>query len=189
MERSEYCVEGIERGNKGCKMGSICDSILRVLALLLTLAAAILIGVNRQTKFVSVLFPPVDVEAKAKWYYLSALVYLLVANVAASAYAAISTLVVLATRTADIGFAQTIIIFDVVIVGLLFSANGAALAVGIIGYKGNSHLQWNKVCNVVDNFCDRIAISIVLSLVASFAFIVLPSLAVLSLQKKFAPRN
>ncbi|KAL4272274.1 hypothetical protein GQ457_13G026960 [Hibiscus cannabinus] len=174
-------------------MGIICDSILRVVALLLTLGAAILIGVNRQTKFVPVQFtpgfPPVDIAAKAKWYYLSALVYLLVANIAASAYAAISTLIVLATRSANIGFAQTIIIFDVTVVGMLFSANGAALAVGIIGYKGNSHLQWNKVCNVVDGFCDRIAISIVLSLVASFAFIVLASLAVLSLPKRFAPRT
>ncbi|KAE8735002.1 CASP-like protein 1E1 [Hibiscus syriacus] len=174
-------------------MSSICESILRVLALLLTLAAAIVIGVNKQTEFLPVQFTPafpvVDVAFKAKWYYLSALVYLMVANIAASAYAAISTLIVLATRTADIGFAQTIIIFDVTVVGLLFSANGAALAVGIIGYKGNSHLQWNKVCNVFDNFCDRIAISIVMSLVASFAFIGLVALAVLSLQKRFAPRS
>ncbi|XP_039061239.1 CASP-like protein 1E1, partial [Hibiscus syriacus] len=166
---------------------------LRVLALLLTVAAAIIVGVNKQTKFVSVqftpAFPPVDGAAKVKWHYFSALVYLMVANIAACAYAAISTLIVLATRTAAIGFAQTIIIFDVTVVGLLFSANGAALVVGIIGYKGNSHLQWNKVCNVLDSFCDRIAISIVLSLVASFAFVALVSLVVLSLQKRFAPRN
>ncbi|GMJ02036.1 CASP-like protein 1E1 [Hibiscus trionum] len=115
----------------------------------------------------------------------------MVANIAASAYATISTLVVLATRSrsAATGFAQTIIVFDVTIVGLLFSANGSALAVGIIGYKGNSHLQWNRVCNFFDSFCDRIAISIVLSLVASFAFIGLVALAVLSLQKRFAPRS
>ncbi|KAK8623855.1 hypothetical protein V6N13_065217 [Hibiscus sabdariffa] len=166
-------------------MSAICESISRVLAVLRTLGAAIIIGVNKQTKFLplqfSPAFPPVDVAAKAKWHYLSALVYLLVANIAASAYAAISTLVVLATRSAAIGFGQTIIVFDVSIVGLLFSAKGAALAVGIIGYKGNSHLQWNKVCIFFDSFCDRIAISIVLSLAASFALIGLVALAVLSL--------
>lgn len=115
--------------------------------------------------------------------------YSLVANITASSYAVISTLIVLATRNGVAGFAQAISIFDATIVGLLFSANGAALAVGIIGYKGNSHLQWNKVCNVFDSFCDRVAISIVLSLIASFAFITLVALAVLSLQKRFATRT
>ncbi|KAB1670449.1 hypothetical protein ERO13_A02G046500v2 [Gossypium hirsutum] len=174
-------------------MSSICELILRFMALLLTLAAAIIIGVNKQTKFFPVqlnpAFPPVEVAARVKWHYLSALVYSLVANITASSYAALSTLIVLATRNGEAGFAQVITIFDATIVGLLFSANGAALAVGIIGYKGNSHLQWNKVCNVFDSFCDRVAISIVLSLVASFAFIALVALAVLSLQKRFATRT
>ncbi|KAB1669125.1 hypothetical protein ES319_1Z073300v1 [Gossypium barbadense] len=164
-------------------MSSICELILRFMALLLQLAAAIIIGVNKQTKFFPVqlnpAFPPVEVAA----------VYSLVANITASSYAALSTLIVLATRNGEAGFAQVITIFDATIVGLLFSANGAALAVGIIGYKGNSHLQWNKVCNVFDSFCDRVAISIVLSLVASFAFIALVALAVLSLQKRFATRT
>ncbi|KAL4309975.1 hypothetical protein GQ457_01G031010 [Hibiscus cannabinus] len=38
-------------------------------------------------------------------------------------------------------------------------------------------------------FSDRIAISVVLSLVASFAFVGLVALAVLSLQKRFAPTS
>ena len=67
------------RGSKGMsRTVSICDLILRVLALLLTLAAAIVLGVNKQTEVVPVqitpTLPPFNVAAQAKWHYLSALV-------------------------------------------------------------------------------------------------------------------
>ncbi|XWS08642.1 hypothetical protein CRYUN_Cryun40dG0019200 [Craigia yunnanensis] len=172
---------------------SNCDLVLRVLALLLTFAAAIVLGVGKQTKIVSIqiipTLPPVDLAAQAKWHYLSAFVYVMVSNIIACSYAVISTLVLLGTRNRKMGLAQIIIVLDVVIVGLLFSANGAALAVGVVGYKGNSHLRWNKVCNVFDKFCDQIAISIVLSLLGSLAFIALVALAVFTIHKRFACRN
>ncbi|XVF38644.1 hypothetical protein REPUB_Repub20aG0120100 [Reevesia pubescens] len=172
---------------------SVCDLILRVLALLLTLAAAIILGVDRQTKVVPIqitpTLPPVDVAAQAKWHYLSAFVYSMVANIIATSYAAISLLIALGTRNAKTGLAQMITVFDVVIVGLLFSANGAALAIGLMGYKGNKHVQWNEVCNVFDKFCDQAAISIVLSLVGALVFMTLVALAVLSFHKRLASRN
>ncbi|KAL4386744.1 hypothetical protein GQ457_09G023140 [Hibiscus cannabinus] len=69
---------------------------------------------------------------------------------------------------------------------MLFSANGAALAIGLMGYKGNSHVRWNKVCNVFDKFCDQVAVSIVLSLLGSLAFTALIVLTVLTFHKRFA---
>ena len=57
---------------------SICDLILRVLALLLTLAAAIVLGLDKQTKIVPIqiipTLPPINVAAQAKWQHLSAFV-------------------------------------------------------------------------------------------------------------------
>ncbi|XP_022761211.1 CASP-like protein 1E1 [Durio zibethinus] len=189
-------VDGIGGSKGGVGMStkvSICDLILRVLALLLTLAAAIVLGVDKQTKVVPFQFTPtlplVNVEAHAKWHYLSAFVYSMVANIIACSYGAISSLILLGTLYRKTGLVQIITVFDLVMVGLLFSANGAALAIGLMGYKGNSHVQWNKVCNVFDKFCDQAAISIVLSLVGSLVFMALVAVAVLTFHKRFASRN
>ncbi|XVF28403.1 hypothetical protein REPUB_Repub15cG0026500 [Reevesia pubescens] len=196
--QSNVKVDGIGGAGSKREVGmsrrvSICDLILRVLALLLTLAAAIVLGVNKQTKVVPIqitpTLPPIDVAAHAKWHYLSAFVYSMVADIIACSYGAISMLIVLGTRNAKTGLAQIIIVFDLIMVGLLFSANGAALAIGLMGYKGNSHVQWKKVCNVFDKFCHHVAISVVLSLVGSLAFMALVALAVLSFHKRFASRN
>ena len=113
----------------------------------------------------------------------------MVSNIIACSYAAISVLIMLGTRYGKTGLAQIIIVLDLLVVALLFSANGAALAIGLMGYKGNSHVQWNKICNVLDKFCDQVAISIVLSLVGSIAFVALVALAALTLHKRFTSRN
>ncbi|XVF62658.1 hypothetical protein PTKIN_Ptkin09bG0026000 [Pterospermum kingtungense] len=180
-------------GNGMSRTVSNCGLVLRVLALLLTLAAAIVLGVDKQTKIVSVqitpTLPPVNIAAQAKWHYLSAFVYSMVSNIIACSYAAISMLIVLGTRNGKMGLAHTIIILDLLMVGLLFSSNGAALAIGLMGYKGNSHVRWNKVCNVFDKFCNQVAVSIVLSMVGSLAFMALIALSVFTLHKRFGVRN
>lgn len=55
-----------------------CDVVLRFLALALCLAAAVVLGVSKQTKMVPVqlvaTLPPINVPATAKWHYLSAFV-------------------------------------------------------------------------------------------------------------------
>ncbi|KAK8483050.1 hypothetical protein V6N13_037699 [Hibiscus sabdariffa] len=169
-----------------------CDLILRVLALLLTVTSAIVLGLDKQTKVVPIqivpTLPAINVAAQAKWHYLSAFVYSMVANIIAGSYAAISTVMVLGSRNgkATVGLAQTVAVLDVLMVGMLFSANGAALAIGLMGYKGNSHVRWNKVCNVFDKFCDQVAVSIVLSLLGSLAFTALIVLTVLTFHKRFA---
>lgn len=108
----------------------------------------------------------------------------MVANAVACAYAAFSLLLVLASRGAKKGLALMINILDLLMVALLFSAGGAALAVGLIGYEGNSHVQWNKVCNVFGKFCGQVAGAIAVSLLGSAVFLLLVLLATLSLHKK-----
>jgi hypothetical protein len=53
-----------------------CDLLLRVLALVLTLAAAIVLGVDKQTKVVPIkivdTLPAINLPVSAKWHYLSA---------------------------------------------------------------------------------------------------------------------
>lgn len=176
----------VEVANKGSVRGS--DVMLRFLAFALTLVAAIVVGVDKQTKLVSMTvastLPPISVPVTAKWHYMSAFVYFVVANAVACAYAALSLLLVLATRGAKKGLGLMIITLDLVMVALLFSSGGAALAVGLIGYEGNSHVQWNKVCNVFGRFCNQVAGAVVVSLLGSAAFLLLVLLAAINLHKK-----
>ncbi|GFZ14042.1 hypothetical protein Acr_24g0002320 [Actinidia rufa] len=161
---------------------------LRVSAFALTLVAPIVLGVDKQTKVVPVpvvsTLPPLNIAVTAKWHYLSAFVYFVVANTIACTYAALSLVLILATRGGKQGLALTITILDLVMVALLFSSEGAAAAVGIIGYKGYSHVRWNKVCNVFEGFCHQGVAAIVLSLLGSVAFFLLVVLATLNLHKK-----
>lgn len=71
------------------------------------------------------------------------------------------------------------VLIDALMVALLFSGNGAATAVGVIGYQGNSHLRWNKVCGVFDRYCHQVAASIILSFLGSVAFLLLTLLPLL----------
>ncbi|RWW29428.1 hypothetical protein BHE74_00048409 [Ensete ventricosum] len=69
------------------------------------------------------------------------------------------------------------VVFFLVMAGVMASATGTAGSVAYLGLKGNSHVNWNKVCNVYDKFCRHVGSSAALSLVASA---VLVSLVVLS---------
>lgn len=113
--------------------------------------------------------------------------YFVVANALACSYAAVSTLVLLlANRGGGKSISGlTITILDVVMSGLLFSANGAAAAIGLMGYEGNSHVQWKKVCNVFDRFCHQGTAALIISVFGAVAFLLLVVLSVKRLQKNY----
>ncbi|KAL3626139.1 hypothetical protein CASFOL_029688 [Castilleja foliolosa] len=197
MESEEYkksgsgAYGGIESGGPVANKKNFrgWDVILRFLALALSLAAAVLLGVDKQTTTVALTLvptlPPVNVPVTAKSHYMSAFVFFVVANSVACCYAAISLLLTLANRSSKKGIITIVIVlFDLIMVALLFSSVGAAAAVGLLGYKGNSHVQWRKVCDVFDRYCDQGGAAIGLSGGASLAFLVLVVLATLNLHKK-----
>jgi uncharacterized protein (TIGR01569 family) len=110
--------------------------------------------------------------------------YFLVSNAIACSYAAGSLAYSLAARSFKHDVELVLSILDLVIMALLFSANGAAAAIGIIGRDGNSHTQWRKVCDIFDGYCHHMTSALVLSLIGSFAFLLLVFFAVLGLHKK-----
>lgn len=71
-------MDGVE--SRGAKDGGGRTSflLLRLMALLLTLAATIVLGVNKQTKVVPIQLldslPPLNIPVVAKWHYLSSFV-------------------------------------------------------------------------------------------------------------------
>lgn len=110
--------------------------------------------------------------------------YFVVAHAIACSYAAISLILSLGNRGGKSGgLSLLIVLADAVMAGLLFSSNGAAVAIGLMGYKGNSHVQWNEVCNVFGKFCNQAAAAFVLSLLAAIAFLLLVVFAVKRLQR------
>lgn len=70
------------------------------------------------------------------------------------------------------------------LLGIVAAATGAAGGVAYIGLKGNSHTNWNKVCDQFSSFCSHLAGSIVLSLVSSITLLLLVWLSIYVLSKK-----
>lgn len=97
----------------------------------------------------------------------------------ACSYGAVSLILALANRGSNKrGLTNFITIFDIIMVAILASANGAAAAVGVLGHEGNDHVRWNKVCNVFTKFCNLVIASVGFSLLGSLFFIFLVMLAV-----------
>ncbi|KAK9052811.1 hypothetical protein SSX86_029441 [Deinandra increscens subsp. villosa] len=182
--------EGIngETSNGGKRRLRRTDLAVRVLALVLTLAAAVVLGVNKQTTTVTVTIvpslPPVNLPVTAKWLHMSAFVYFVIANAIACSYTALSLILTLATKGGTKKVSVMVTILDLVVVALLFSAIGASGAVGLIGYQGNSHVQWEKVCNVFDKFCHQVAAAMALSFIGSIAYLLLIELAVFDIYRR-----
>ncbi|KAM0026910.1 putative casparian strip membrane protein [Helianthus debilis subsp. tardiflorus] len=153
------------------------DAAMRFLALALTLAAAVVLGLNKQTTTIPVKInpsiPPVDMQITAKWIHMSAFVYFVIINAIACSYTAVSLIFTLATRGRKKNVSVMVTVLDLVMVALLFSAIGASGAVGLIGYTGNSHVQWREVCNVFDKFCHQAAVAMGLSFIGSMAYLLL----------------
>ncbi|OIV95392.1 hypothetical protein TanjilG_06261 [Lupinus angustifolius] len=157
------------------------EVLLRFLGLSLTLVATIIVGIDKETKRIS--YAEMHFEVTAKWEYMSAIVFFLVSNAIACSYAAAS-LVITVMPKSNINNNVTLLVItlvDLVIMALLFSANGAASAVGEIGQHGNSHVQWFKVCNVFDAYCRHMTVALVLSIIGSTIFLLLVALSILKL--------
>ncbi|KAL2345375.1 hypothetical protein Fmac_006660 [Flemingia macrophylla] len=157
------------------------DVLLRCIALSLTLVATIIVAVDHETKIIS--YAEMHFKATAKWEYMSAIVFFLVSNAIACSYAAISLVMTAMARSNGKDDVAVLVLtaLDLVIMALLFSANGAASAVGLIARKGNSHVEWTKVCNVFDAYCRYITAALVLSIVGSATFLLLVLHSVLKL--------
>ncbi|KAL6615318.1 hypothetical protein ACP70R_037588 [Stipagrostis hirtigluma subsp. patula] len=159
-----------------------CGVALRAFVLAATLVAAVVMGVDRQTRTIQVTItdtlPPLQVPIIAKWSYSSAFVYFVVANAMVCAFSAVA---VAASRRR--GAAVALMVGDLLALALLFSAVGAAAEFGILGERGNSHVRWAKVCNVYGRFCERAMAAVIVSLLAAFANLVLLMLTILNVHK------
>ncbi|KAF3324665.1 CASP-like protein 1E1 [Carex littledalei] len=168
----------------------LVGAVLRALALALTLVAAVVMGLDRQTTTIPFqlvpTLPPLHIAVTAKWSHSSAFIYFVVANVIVCIYSAFSLVASLLTGASKktLSLAMPIAIGDLIMVALLFSSVGAAMDFGLLGLRGNSHLRWNKVCGVYGKFCEKVQVAIALSMLGSCVFLVLVILSIISLHKR-----
>lgn len=154
------------------------EMILRLMGLVFTLVAAIVAATNKDTESVPISLvdglPPLHLTLTAKWNYMSSTVYFVVVNAVACAYAAISmafsALITRKNRGRNWKDSVLVVALDLIMVALLFSANGASAAVGVIALNGNSHTQWQKVCYAFKRYCIQGGAALVISMLGSFFF-------------------
>ncbi|CAL5337826.1 unnamed protein product [Camellia sinensis] len=154
------------------------DVVLRFLLFAATVTAVVVMVTSKQTQPTS---PP------AKFNHSPAFIYFVAALSVAGLYSIITSLLsvfgLLKPRCSS-KLSFHFIIFDVLMLGIVAAATGAAGAVAYLGLKGNSHLQWTKICNVYDKFCRHIGASVAVSLFASIILALLIILSAYSLSKK-----
>ncbi|KAJ4749992.1 CASP-like protein [Rhynchospora pubera] len=184
-------VEGQKEATQaaGKPLGLVGEA-LRAFALALTLVAAVVMGLDKQTTTVPFqvvpTLPPLQVAVTAKWSHSSAFKYFVVANALVCIYSALSLLASLLTsaRKKNLSLAVPIAIGDLIMVAVLFSTIGASMDFGLLGMHGNSHLRWNKVCNVYGKFCEKAIVAIALSSIGALVFFGLVVLSIISLHKR-----
>ncbi|KAF8104389.1 hypothetical protein N665_0172s0023 [Sinapis alba] len=147
---------------------------LRVLAFLATLSAAIVMGLNKETKtFVvgNVGNTPIKATFTAKFQHTPAFVYFVVANAMVSFHNLLMiALQLFGGKTEFTGFRLlSIAILDMLNVTLISAAANAAAFMAEVGKNGNKHARWNKICDRFATYCDHGAGA----LIAAFAGVVL----------------
>ncbi|XP_011071479.1 CASP-like protein 1 [Sesamum indicum] len=166
---------------------AVAEVVLRFLLFASAVVAVVVTVTSNQTKQVPLQFPPFQASLPAKFNHSPAFIYFVAALSVAGLYSIITTLLSFYALLKPGCCPQVLshfVIFDVLLLGVVASATGAAGAVAYIGLRGNSHLGWKKACNVYDEFCKHVGSSIFVSLFASIVLTLLVLLSIYSLSKK-----
>ncbi|CAH8352959.1 unnamed protein product [Eruca vesicaria subsp. sativa] len=147
---------------------------LRVLAFSATLSAAIVMGLNKETKtFVvgNVGNTPVKATFTAKFQHTPAFVFFVVANAMVSFHNMLMMAMQLFGGKIEFtGFhLLSVAILDMLNVTLISAAANAAAFISEVGKNGNKHARWDKICDRFATYCDHGAGA----LIAAFAGVVL----------------
>ncbi|CAA2972100.1 CASP 1B2 [Olea europaea subsp. europaea] len=134
--------------------------ILRLLAFFATLAATLVMALNKQKKtFVvaTIGTTPIQVTLTAKFQHTPAFVFFVIANGNASLHNLLMLIVsILGPKFDYKGFRPLVIAaLDMMNVALVSGGVNAAAFMGQLGRDGNSHARWNKICDKFDSYCDR----------------------------------
>ncbi|KAJ1395176.1 Casparian strip membrane protein [Sesbania bispinosa] len=156
------------------------DLILRFLLFAASLVAVVVMVTGNQTEYIPIPRP-------AKFRYSPAFIYFVAAFSVSGLYSIITTLAsfsVIQKPGLKAKLLLHFIFWDTLILGILASATGTAGGVAYVGLKGNSHVNWNKICNVYDKFCRHIGASVAVGLFGSIVTVLLIWLSAYSIHSR-----
>ncbi|XP_011090848.1 CASP-like protein 1 [Sesamum indicum] len=163
------------------------DVVLRFLLFASGVVAVVVMVTSKQTELIPIPIPPFLTPRPAKFTHSPAFIYFVAALSVAGLYGAITTLISLFALRKPASYPRFLshfVIFDVLLLGIVAAATGTAGGVAYIGLKGNTHVQWRKICDIYGEFCRHIGASIAVSLFGSVVLALLVLLSIYSLSKR-----
>ncbi|GLJ35170.1 hypothetical protein SUGI_0707940 [Cryptomeria japonica] len=153
-DKNESAVSGKEATmdfSSGYRAGGLREIFLRLMATLTTLGAAIFMGLDKQTIDVY------GVYLYAKYYYMPAFTFFVVANATAALYGLLSLAIYYCSNVKGRlhCIRKWLFFFDFMMTLVITSGVSAAAAIGYIGLEGNNHVGWIEVCKEFEMFCQR----------------------------------
>ncbi|PON95441.1 Casparian strip membrane protein [Trema orientale] len=157
----------------------IAQVSLRILAILLALAAISVIVTDKQT---ITLF---GFQLKSRYSYSSAFRFLLGADAVLCVSSALSLIFLYGLylkRSEPETESQLpkffyLFVHDTVMLVLVVAGCAAASAIGYVGRHGEPHMTWQAVCKQVPKFCNKMMVGLLLSYMAFFAYFLLTLLS------------
>uniref|UniRef100_A0A5B7B8W5 CASP-like protein n=1 Tax=Davidia involucrata TaxID=16924 RepID=A0A5B7B8W5_DAVIN len=168
------------------------EAFLRLLAILLLVLTACLVGFDTQTKVIFSL-----VVRKANFRDLNALLVLVLIDSLAAGYNLLQLVRCFITcrfkceltAGSNINLAWLCFVLDQAAVYIVFAANSAAFEASLIAVTGASSFQWMKLCNRYTRFCIQIGGALLCGFVATLLMALLSSISAYSLFRLYSPKQ
>ncbi|ESQ55323.1 hypothetical protein EUTSA_v10026298mg [Eutrema salsugineum] len=133
---------------------------MRILAFMATLAAAIVMALNKETKTLVVATIgtiPIKATLTAKFQHTPAFVFFVIANVMVSFHNLLMIALQIFSRKLEYkGFhILSVAILDMLNATLVSAAANSAAFMAELGKNGNKHAKWNKICDRFATYCDH----------------------------------
>ncbi|KAL1205308.1 CASP-like protein 1B2 [Cardamine amara subsp. amara] len=133
---------------------------LRIFAFMATLAAAIVMALNKETKTLVVATigtTPIKASLTAKFQDTPAFVFFVIANVMVSFHNLLMIALQIFSRKLESKGLHllSVAILDMLNATLVSAAANGAVFMAELGKNGNKHAKWNKVCDRFSIYCDH----------------------------------
>ncbi|KAL9425385.1 hypothetical protein AB3S75_032357 [Citrus x aurantiifolia] len=174
---------GVPRREKaGYKKGiAIFDFILRIGALVCTLAAATAMGTSDETLPLFTQF----FQFQASYDDLPTFQYFVIAMALVGSYLVLSLPLSIVTivRPHAVGPRLLLLILDTVTLTFATAAAAAAAAIVYLAHNGNQNTNWFAICQQFGDFCQKVSGAVVASFIAVVLFVMLVVLSGFALRK------
>ncbi|KAD4178645.1 hypothetical protein R6Q59_022256 [Mikania micrantha] len=165
------------------------DAFLRAVVFVSGLASIIVMVTSKQSKMIPI-SPVMLIPLDANWNQSPAYIYYVASFSVACLYSIITGITSVLARKKTGGNSTKLqfllAILDSLVLGIVCSALGAALAVAYIGLRGNPHSFWKEICNAYGSYCHHLSASITMSITSTIALLLLVWLSHYTLFKKIA---